>query len=165
MNRKKIFLALTMGYFCLLAFSQYGPREISQTFFDTWKHSGLSPACQALIRTNPSRQINDTVQARLEKRLEYLSERKGEYIAGEEVNTDTISASFVKTTWLVKFEKEPLFLVLTFYKPYGQWQYLSFDIDQEHLSTTRSAGNGNRQPVKNRAGEGNKQATQQKGKF
>lgn len=165
MNRKKIFLALTMGYFCLLAFSQPGPREISQQFFDTWKQQGLSPACQGLLSTNPSRPVSDTVQARLEKRLTYLSERKGAYIAGEEVNIDTISPSFVKTTWLIKFEKEPLFIEFTFYKPYGKWQYQTFGVELEHQPANRPAGNGQRQTGKRPASGGNKPATQQKGRL
>lgn len=160
MNHRKILLALTMGYFFLNTFSQSAPHEISQLFFDNWKQKGLSPACQALIKTNPSRPVNDTVQARLERRLESITLRKGAFIGSEEVYSDSISPSFVKILWLVKFEKEPLFLEFTFYKPYEQWYYLSFEFDQEY----NQAGNS-RKPGKQPQNGGNRAELKPKGKL
>ena len=113
--------------FCTSAFAEGLPtleatKDVCQQAADTFGSGKAKESFEVLkpYWPLPVQEI-DTLAYQTESQLDMLTSRFGKIIGSDYVDTKVAGTSFVKHTFIAKFEKNAIRYVCLFYKPKNEW--------------------------------------------
>ena len=120
--------------------SQNTPKDIIETFFNSYEKNGSSKAIDDLYATNPwTSRIQDGINNIKNQIERYDIELVGEYYGYEELVTKKIGDSFVLKSYFVKYDRQLLRFTFQFYKPKDKWRLYSFAYDDNYDDEVKEA--------------------------
>lgn len=126
----KINLLISLLLLCSAAtFGQSSPEEITKNFFNDYNKNS-NKAIDDLYATNPwSIRIKDGIENMKKEINSYTVDYVGKYYGHELITKKQLSESFVLYSYLVKYDRQPMRFIFTFYKPNTKWTLYSFKVD------------------------------------
>lgn len=104
-------------------------KKINTTFFEKLKSNGEENALTYLFAKNPSL---DAIPLR--SKLDTVSAVFGKYMGVEKITEKGIANGLILTSFLVKYERQPVRFTITYYKPKAEWLLYKFQIDENALN-------------------------------
>lgn len=125
---KKI-IVLIFLVFAFKGFSQNSPKELVDTFFETYK-TNAGKAVQDLYATNQwTDRIKDDIDKIVGMVNGFTENYMGKYYGYELITKRKFAESFILYSYLVKYDRQPLRFIFKFYKPNDKWVLLSYSLD------------------------------------
>ncbi len=128
---KKFFIIiflLTLSFF-LNAQNSYD--SIPNIFFNTFKQKGSDAAIDYIYATNKYISSNLTANLKVKAELKKFTSMLGKYHGAEIIDTQFISKSYIKLSYLAKFDRQPLKFNFIMYKPNKKWQLQQLKFDDK----------------------------------
>jgi hypothetical protein len=114
----------------LPALSQKNPEDILDPFFDTFEHSP-DKAITYIFTTNPYIKQNQDGIDRIKERLNTSRKLLGEYYGEELTKLQSIGDSFVKYTYMLKYDRQPVKIEIVLYRPNEIWTLYTMQFDDK----------------------------------
>jgi hypothetical protein len=127
---KKLIFIMLLSFQGIL-FAQQTAQPIINTFFNTY-HTNQEKAIRDLYSTNSwmqyaQKEIDNVVITVNGLKKELV----GDYLGKEFVNSESLAKCFSTYTYLVKYERQPVKFVFTFYKPQDRWVLYAFSLSDD----------------------------------
>ncbi|MEA3448341.1 MAG: hypothetical protein U9Q98_07830 [Bacteroidota bacterium] len=116
--------------FSLQAFSQKTPEDILDPFFDTFEHNP-DKAIEYIFTTNPYIKQNQDGIKRIKERLNTSRKLLGEYYGEELIKLQSVADSFVKYTYMLKYDRQPVKIEIVLYRPNDTWLLYTMQFDDK----------------------------------
>lgn len=131
----KLFLICT-SLFLVSAYPSYGqkqttPEEIVLKFFTIYKTDSISNAITYLFTTNKYAADVQPDITNLKDKLYSTHLAMGRYTGYSLLSTKNIGNDIILMTYIVKYQKLPLFFKFLFYRPEGSWQIQDLGFDNK----------------------------------
>lgn len=126
MKLKILTLMLGIVLFNLNCFSQLNYQTITEEFFKTYSKNPLD-AYEYLFQGNKWIEKSKIEKSKIDFR-EFLKDL-GEYCGYELIASNQLGDSYVISSFLVKYERQPYRIELEFYKPKEDWKIQNFSYD------------------------------------
>ena len=130
-----LFILVTFFYQCNA--QDNTPEKISNNFFNVYKEQGSSKALDYIFSTNKFISEKD-VKTMKEQLIQYAN-ILGEYHGNEVFIKNTIGNSIEIHSYVLKYERQPIRFILTFYKPKDKWKLHNFKISDDFVEELESA--------------------------
>ncbi|MDB5256764.1 MAG: hypothetical protein JWM14_1459 [Chitinophagaceae bacterium] len=138
MKLTKLFLGLLLIGTLNTANAQT-PEEVMDKFFKTYQKNKPVDAIEELYSHNPwLARKNDDVE-KLKTQFRDLQTLVGEYNGHELLYSRNVKDCFMLTTYLVKYDRQPVRFNFQFYKAKDQWILFSFSYDDSFDDDLESA--------------------------
>lgn len=129
--RKSIFVILVMVVSSSPLFSQLGPGQILERFFNKYRYEPQE-AVDFIFSKNPIFQGEAASQAQhVKDKLAQAVPVLGKYYGREPITKQQIGSSLVLYSYLIQYERQPIRFTFKFYKPDREWFLLSFAFDDD----------------------------------
>lgn len=119
--------------------SDSNSRTAITTFFEQFKTEGSDVAIDHLFATNKwtkeSKEQIEITKANFKTALKLL----GDYHGYEELSIIKVSDNLKHFVYLARFERQPLRLSFTLYRPFDKWQVQNFNYDYHILEELKEA--------------------------
>lgn len=102
---------------------------INRDFFDRFEKKGTNSAIDFLFKK--SDELDPSI---IKAKLDTAAAVFGQYTGVEKITEKGISNALILTSFLVKYEKQPLRFTIIYYKPKNDWILYKFQIDEATLS-------------------------------
>ena len=109
--------------------SDNNPEQIINAFFDKYENNSIDEALEYIFSSNPWMQDSKTQSDALGVKLKNLISILGDYYSRKLITKASIANDLVMYSYLVKYDRQPLRFVLTFYKPKDKWRLHNFKYD------------------------------------
>lgn len=119
------------------------PMVIAEKFFNTYR-SDNNAALDYIFSTN--RWINKTDVASVKDKLNSLISQLGRYQGEELVTKKRIGKNYVLYLYMIKYDRQPIKFLLTFYKAKDFWQLQNFEFDPDLETELKEAASAYRLP-------------------
>ena len=123
-----ILLLLTLSFY-LKAQTDYD--SIPQKFFELFKDKGSDAAIDYVYSSNDFIKQNIQANIKVKTELKKITSLLGSYRGYELMKTTVYSPSYVKLTYLAKFDRQPLKFIFILYKPKDKWQIQRMRFDDK----------------------------------
>lgn len=128
-----IILTMTLG----CEAQQESPNDIVNNFFNIYKTNEKNKALDYIFSTNKFISQNDI--SIIKNQIKQYSDILGKYYDKELFIKKNIGKSIEVHTYILKYERQPIRFVLTFYKPNNQWKIHNFIISDDFVSELEKA--------------------------
>ncbi len=133
---------LLISLLLLLIFScksnaQKTPTDITNEFFEIYKSKDSNQALDYIFSTNKFI-VEKDVKLIKDKIIQY-SNVLGKYYGEELIIKKSIGESIEVHSYTLKYERQPIRFILTFYKPDNDWKVHNFKISDDFVSELESA--------------------------
>ncbi len=116
--------------FSLQAMSQKTPEDILDPFFNTFDQNP-DKAIQYIFTTNPYIEKNQDGIERIKERLNTSRKLLGEYYGEELIKLESVGDSFVKYTYMLKYDRQPVKIEIVLYRPNEVWLLYTMQFDDK----------------------------------
>jgi len=134
---KKYFFIILLIIFYNKNEAQKTPDDMTDFFFKIYKLKGSSQALDSIFATNKYISQSD-IKLIKEKIIQY-SNVIGKYYGHELIIKKSIGESIKVYSYILKYERQPIRFILTFYKPNNYWKIHNFKISDDFISELESA--------------------------
>lgn len=129
MNKTGIFFIL-----CLIgilnqniSIAQTNPEDISENFFSILKVHGIELAYDYLYSDNRAIDNNEDLINDSKHKLTLITKEIGDYHGYELISKEETGKSYVKLSFLLKYDKSPLKFTIIYYMPDNTWKVLDIN--------------------------------------
>ncbi|OFX72077.1 MAG: hypothetical protein A2X12_02415 [Bacteroidetes bacterium GWE2_29_8] len=137
--------------FCNVSFAQEANDVINQ-FFKTYEGKGYEAGVDYLLSTNKKMQSDSMQTANIKNLFKASVSEAGNYSGNELIKKEEVSASLIKYTYLLKYENDPINVILILYKAKDKWSAYNINcykyINEEARNQPRSMPNMLRQSLR-----------------
>ena len=113
------------------------PESITKEFFSIYKTKETSSALNYLFSTNEF--ISKTDVEQISDKTSQYSNLLGEYYGVELFIKENMGETIEVHSYILKYERQPIRFILTFYKPNKEWKIYNFKISDDFISELESA--------------------------
>lgn len=104
--------------------------DLVKKFFTDYVNSGSDIALDNLYRSNPwITKAGVSLESLKVKMRELTKDFVGDYNGYEFIASKQLGESFIITTYLIKYDRQPLRFTFQFYKPKDKWTVYAFQYD------------------------------------
>ena len=128
---KRSIIILLLIFNSILAISQNSYDSIPKIFFKTFKEKGSDAAIDYIYATNKYISGNLTANLKVKSELKKVTSMLGKFNGVEPIDTQYISKSYLRLSYLAKFDRQPLKFNFTMYKPNKKWQLQQLKFDDK----------------------------------
>ncbi len=119
--------------------AQTTTEEFTNEFFTLYKNS-VEKAFVFLTRDILKKEDKQTKENLIRQFVNNV-EGEGEYFGNEKIDEKNIGNSLKRLTFIIKHEKNPIRLILIFYKPKDKWELKEFNFDRALINEIKESGN------------------------
>ncbi|MCX7861761.1 MAG: hypothetical protein N2449_02055 [Bacteroidales bacterium] len=124
-----------MAVFALVAFlkasAQVSPESVPDSFFFYFKNKGVEQSIQYIFRTNKylgqNPEVVNTLKAKFDKALPII----GTFYRYEKYLDKRVGNTFAHIGYLMIFDRQPIKIIFTLYKPKDHWQVQDLRFDDK----------------------------------
>lgn len=123
-----------LGLFLLLSlytFSQEKFDSLPNVFFKILEQKGSDQAIDFIYSSNKYISGNLAANLKVKAELKKIISLIGNYNGSEIIDTQFISLSYIRLSYLAKFDRQPLKFNFTMYKPKNNWQLQQLKFDDK----------------------------------
>lgn len=142
---KKFILLSNVLVASLTSFGQT-PDELVNKFFNEYETKGANIALDNLYSTSEWMNRNQDAIQNLKSQLANMQSLIGKYYGYEPITKKTVGKSFVLSSYLIKYDRQPLRFTFEFYKPNDKWTIFSFSYDEDLDDEVEEAAKAYRLP-------------------
>ena len=113
------------------AVAQSTPEEIVVRFFKVFEEKGPNEAVDYVFSTNKWMARNQDGLQNLKNQLGTLINIIGQYYGHDEIISTWIGDRYLLTSYLVRYDRQPLRFTFLLYKPNEKWQIQNFRYDDK----------------------------------
>ncbi|RAK70262.1 hypothetical protein [Hymenobacter edaphi] len=129
---KKLLLFALLSLLTLPAYCQMDHTTLVELFFTEYTALGPDKALEHLYATSAAPQRNRAAFEQQRAALRQLTpEAVGRYYGRQLLRTDGLSWNLAASSYLVRFEQQPVRFTFTFYKANDRWGLYSFKVDTD----------------------------------
>lgn len=132
MINRKIQLLLTTFLSCIICYGQgttQSPEELIKEFFSIYKSESPENALNNIFNTNKWIKESQDQIDNISIQLTNTASLMGDYYNSKLITKASVGEDLIMYSYLVKYERQPLRFVFTFYKPNENWQLQNFQYD------------------------------------
>ncbi len=118
--------------------AQTTTEEFTNEFFTLYKNS-VEKAFVFLTRDILKKEDKQTKENLIRQFVNNV-EGEGEYFGNEKIDEKNIGNSLKRLTFIIKHEKNPIRLILIFYKPKDKWELKEFNFDRALINEIKESG-------------------------
>ena len=112
-------------------FAQSTPEDINGKFFTILKDKGIDNAFEYLNSSMLSIETNQDLVNQNKNGLIELTKSLGNYYGYEQLTKDKTGESYIKYSFLLKYEKSPVKFTMTYYKPNDTWKVYEISYNKQ----------------------------------
>jgi|YNPMSStandDraft_2_1061718.scaffolds.fasta_scaffold06432_3 hypothetical protein len=128
---KTLFLICLLNTIILKNFAQIPPEIVPDSFFYYFKTKGVEQAVQYIFRTNKylgqNPEVINTLKSKFDKALPII----GTFYRYEKYLDKRVGNTFAQLGYLMIFDRQPIKIVFTLYKPKDSWQVQDLRFDDK----------------------------------
>ncbi len=113
------------------SFGQFLPESVPDSFFYYFKTKGVEQAVQYIFRTNKylgqNPEVVNTLKAKFDKALPII----GTFYRYEKYLDKRVGNTFAQVGYLMIFDRQPIKIIFTLYKPKDNWQVQDLRFDDK----------------------------------
>ncbi len=128
---KKYFLIATLSIYTFFTQAQTNFDSIPNIFFDIFEQKGSDAAIDYIYATNKYISGNFAASLKVKNELKKVVSLIGKYRGTEVIDTQFIGQSYIRLSYLAKFDRQPLKFNFTMYKPDKKWQLQQLKFDDK----------------------------------
>jgi hypothetical protein len=114
----------------VLGMSQETPEDVLEPFFDSFDQSP-DQAIEYIFSTNPYINQNQKGIDNIKERLNTSRKLLGEYYGEELTKIQSVGDSFVKYSYMLKYDRQPVKLDIVLYRPNDKWLLYTMQFDDK----------------------------------
>ncbi len=114
----------------VLGMSQKTPEDVLEPFFNTFDKSP-DQAIEYIFSTNPYIKQNQKGIDNIKERLNTSRKLLGEYYGEELTKIQSVGDSFVKYSYMLKYDRQPVKLDIVLYRPNDKWLLYTMQFDDK----------------------------------
>jgi hypothetical protein len=132
--KKSVFFLLLILLCATNSYSQKlsDTKQIISTFFDKYEKKSSADALDFLFSSN--KYIKSEEISPLKKRIKQYQGLLGEYSGYELLIKQDVGKSIVVYSYIIKYDRQPLRFIFTFYKANNKWKIFNFMISDEFIT-------------------------------
>lgn len=136
-NLTKTLLLISFITLNLKINAQKTPTDYIDVFFETYSSKNTDMAFDSLFKTNNfiTKEDVDTIKGRITQYSELL----GEYNGFELIIKKNIGQSIEVHSYIIKYERQPLRFIFTFYNPSNKWKIYNFRLNDDFIEELENA--------------------------
>jgi len=118
------------------------PNQINKEFFKIYESKGNEPSLKYLFSTNkwiPESDFNS-----VNTKLSELTSQLGRYYGYELITQKRIGDRYILYSFFVRYERQPVRFIMTYYKADSKWQLQIFEFDYDFQTGLRESANSYR---------------------
>jgi hypothetical protein len=119
------------------ASSNLTPEQFNTEFFNLYKSKGNEPSLKYIFSTN--KWISDNDFNTVKNKLNELTMQLGKYHGNELITKKSIGQNLILYSYLIKYERQPIRFMMTYYKADKKWQLQIFEFDYDLQNELREA--------------------------
>lgn len=128
---KKLIVFTTLTFFSVITYGQSNPDELITTFFKEYAKSPVK-AVENLYATSVWTSRNKDGIETIKNEIAKLNvDFVGKYYGYEPIIKKQFSESFLLSSYMVKYDRQPLRFTFELYKPNDKWVLFSFKFDTD----------------------------------
>ncbi len=127
--KKLIFIALAFALCITKSFGQASIKEITDKFFSIYSKEPIK-AVEYAFSTNKWFDKQQDGVANLKNKLKNLIDLCGDYYSYELLSEKTAGQNIIMTTFIVRYDREPIRFTFLFYKARDTWRVNNFSYDE-----------------------------------
>ncbi|MCC3160322.1 hypothetical protein LJ737_24000 [Hymenobacter sp. 15J16-1T3B] len=129
---KKLFTLLLLSLLALPGYCQMDHTSLVELFFTEYTLLGPEKALEHLYATSAAPQHNQAGFEQQRAELRKLTpENVGKYCGRQQIRATGLSWNLAATSYLVRFEQQPVRFTFTFYKAQDRWGLYAFTVDTD----------------------------------
>ncbi|MFO7879883.1 MAG: hypothetical protein ACQES0_01110 [Bacteroidota bacterium] len=114
----------------LISMGQKSPEDILEPFFDSFDKSP-DQAIEYIFTTNPYINKNQEGIDRIKERLNTSRKLLGEYYGEELIRKENVGDSFVRYSYMLKYDRQPVKIEIILYRPDETWLLYTMQFDDK----------------------------------
>ncbi|PIQ50221.1 MAG: hypothetical protein COW03_01000 [Cytophagales bacterium CG12_big_fil_rev_8_21_14_0_65_40_12] len=122
-------IIMTSGFSVKAQNTVKDPESIIKEFFQLYKNKSTDSALEYIFSTNPwmsgSKDQTDALGLKLKNLISVIGDFHGEKL----ITKASIASDIVMYSYLIKYDRQPLRFIMTFYKPNDSWRLYNFKFD------------------------------------
>lgn len=119
--------------------AQSTPDELIASFFQLYEEKGSDEAIDFIFSTNKWMARNQDGITKLKTQLRSLIDIVGTYYGHDEITRTSIGENYVLSSYMVRYDRQPVRFTFLLYKPDQTWQIQNFQYDDEMGDELREA--------------------------
>lgn len=132
-----LILTLILFVSCSSIAQQNNPDYMANEFFNIYKSKDINQALDYIFSTNKF--ISNEDIKLINGRISQYSSVLGEYYGKELFIKEKIGELLEIHSYILKYERQPIRFILTFYKPNNDWKIYNFKINDDFVAELESA--------------------------
>ncbi|RLD48222.1 MAG: hypothetical protein DRI94_12850 [Bacteroidetes bacterium] len=127
----KYFLIIILSTLSLFLKAQNSYDSIPKIFFNIFEQKGSDAAIDYIYATNKYISGNLTANLKVKTELKKVTLMLGKYHGIDIIDTQFISTSYIRLSYLAKFDRQPLKFNFTMYRSDKKWQLQQLRFDDK----------------------------------
>jgi len=128
---KPTYIFLIANFIFIKIYAQETPEGVADSFFYYFKNKGVEQSVQYIFRTNKylgqNPEIINTMKSKFDKALPII----GTFYRYEKYLDKRIGNTFAHMGYLMIFDRQPIKIIFTMYKPKDKWQVQDLRFDDK----------------------------------
>ncbi len=135
--RKYLLIQILLIIFCSNIYAQETPDQFIDAFFETYQTGATDKAFDDLFATNTfiSKEDVNTIKDKVNQYKEVIGEYHGFGLLIQKKIGEFIQIN----SYMLKYDRQPLRFILTFYKPDADWKIYNFRLSDDFVEELENA--------------------------